>query len=257
MYDVVERSIPVSPLTVTHPHESRSKRYSFISTGDIVDTFVDQGFQVRSITYPKARKAGKEGYGGHLVRLQPSSVSRFMTGVNLTEEMPEVILINSFDGSKSFRLGLGFIRFVCMNGLITGDMLADTNKVMHSGNATANVLEYIDGFSLNVQHKIESITNMKNLVLSSSELEEFQIKASEIVHPSIVNPHQLLHINRRDDMGSSLWKAFNVVQENAMKGSFQINGATTVRKARPIKDITRSVNLNTKLWSLAESFLPV
>lgn len=253
----VSNSPTVSPLTVDHPHFSRSKRYSFINTGSIIDTFVKEGFEISSVEYPKARKTHKEGYSGHLVRMQPHSYSRFMTGVNLTEERPQVIIINSHDGTKSFRLGLGFIRFVCMNGLIAGDMLGDTNKIMHSGNAAANVLEYIDSFSANVHQKIQSITNMKNLALSSSELEEFQVKASQLVHPDIVNPHELLHINRRDDMGSSLWKAFNVVQENAMKGTFQIYGANKVRKARPVKDITRSVNLNTKLWSLAESFLPV
>lgn len=247
----------LSPIYATAPASTVSRRYNFISTAEVINTFEGEGFEVSSVQYPKARKASKEGFNSHIVRMRPSTYSRYLNGVTLTEEVPEVLIINSHDTTKAFRLGVGFFRFICSNGLIVGDFLADTGRVTHKGNAASSVLEYIDSFSANVHQKIQSITNMKNLVLSSSELEEFQIKASELVHPSLVNPHQLLHINRRDDMGNTLWKAFNVVQENAMKGSFQINGANSVRKARPIRDITRSVNLNTKLWSLAESFLPV
>jgi hypothetical protein len=189
--------------------------------------------------------------------MRPDNYSRHLSKVTLTEEVPEVLIINSHDTTKAFRLGIGFFRFVCSNGLIVGDFLADTGRVMHKGSAAASVLSYIDSFSSNVHNKILQITDMKNTVLSSSELEEFQIKAAEIIHPSLVQTQQLLHINRMEDRGeSSIWKAFNVVQENAMKGNYQITGANSnLRKARPIKDITRNIQVNSKLWNLAEEFL--
>jgi len=238
-----------SPIYATNAHESRSKRYSFISTSNIIQTFNEQGFEVTSIQYPKVRKHTKEGYSGHMVRMRQSNLPSY------TDEVPEVIIVNSHDGTKSLRLGLGFIRFVCMNGLITGDMLADTGKVYHKGNAADNVLEYINNYSKNVSEKILRITDMKNTVLSLSELEEFQYRASEIVNPSIYEPNQLGFIHRNEDREATVWNTFNVIQENAMKGSYQINGSTKVRKARPVRDITRNLHINTKLWDLAESFV--
>lgn len=241
----------ISPLEATHAYEGMSSRYQFISTKDVITTFNEQGFEVSSVQYPKVRKASKEGFNSHLVRMRQTGLSSY------NEEVPEVIIINSHDGTKALRLSLGFFRFVCANGLVVGDMLADTGRVMHKGNATTGVLNFISEYSKNVNAKILQITDMKNTVLSSSELEEFQIKAAEIIHPSLIQAQQLLHINRLEDKGeSSIWRAFNTVQENAMKGNYQITGATSnVRKARPIKDITRNIQVNTKLWSLAEEFL--
>lgn len=241
----------ISPLEATHAYEGMSSGYQFISTKDVITTFNEQGFEVSSVQYPKVRKASKEGFNSHLVRMRQTGLSSY------NEEVPEVLIINSHDGTKALRLSLGFFRFVCANGLVVGDMLADTGRVMHKGNATTGVLNYISNYSKNVNSKILQITDMKNTVLSSSELEEFQAKAAELINPGLVQPQQLLHINRMADKGEpTVWKAFNVIQENAMKGNYQITGANSqLRKARPIRDITRNIQVNSKLWNLAEEFI--
>lgn len=241
----------ISPLTATHAHEGRSSRYQFISTQDVITTFNEQGFEVTSVQYPKVRKHDKLGFNSHIVRMRQTNLSSY------NEEVPEVLLINSHDGTKAFRLGLGFFRFVCSNGLIVGDFMADTGRITHKGQVAVEVLNFVSEYSKNVSQKILQISDMKNTVLSSSEIEEFQIKAAEIIHPSLIQAQQLMHINRLEDKGEpTIWKAFNVAQENAMKGNYQITGATNnVRKARPIKDITRNIQVNSKLWSLAESFI--
>ena len=179
-------------------------------------------------------------------------------------EVPEIIIINSHDGTKAFRLGIGFFRFVCCNGIIAGDFLADTGRVVHKGNVQDNVLEYISAYSKNVSEKLRTITEMKTIVLSNSELEEFALKAVDIINPLIKDPQGLFHISRLEDHKSSLWNTFNVVQENAMKGNFQITSTMNgdirksykdTRKARPINNISRNVEVNTGLWNLAESFI--
>ena len=240
----------ITPLTATHAHEGRSSRYQFISTADVIQTFNEQGFEVSNVQYPKVRKESKLGFNGHLVRMRQTNLSSY------NEEVPEVLLINSHDGTKAFRLGLGFFRFVCSNGLIVGDFMADSGRIAHKGQAAVEVLNYISEYSKNVTSKILQITDMKNTVLSSSDLEEFQNKAGSIVHPSLIQSEQLLHIHRMTDKQPTVWNAFNVAQENAMKGNYQIIGANSnPRKARPIKDITRNIEVNTKLWKLAEEFI--
>lgn len=252
MYSVIEqqqKSIILNPLEAEHPSPGVSDRYKFISTKDIISTFNEQGFEVSSVQYPKARKDSKVGYNSHLVRMRQVGVSSFLT------EVPEVLIINSHDGTKAFRLGLGFFRFVCSNGLIVGDFMADSGRITHKGQISDNILSYISSFSKNVSDKVLKITDMKQCILSSSELESFEFQASQIINPSVFEPHDLLSIKRTEDKQATVWNAFNVVQENATHGTYRINGSTKVRKARPIKDITRTVDINTKLWKLAESYV--
>jgi hypothetical protein len=72
-----------------------------------------------------------------------------------------------------------------------------------------------------------------------------------------IQPAQLLVPRRHDDTGQDLWRTFNVVQENVMRG-----GLTAMRRdhhSRPRRVTTRAVNgidqdvrLNKALWTLAE-----
>lgn len=257
MYTLSQNNF-VSPLDATHPHSSRSSKYGFISTKDVITTFNEQGFEVSSVLYPKVRKPSNLGYNSHIVRM------REVNSNYNSSEVPEILIINSHDGTKAFRLGIGFFRFICSNGLIAGDFLADTGRVLHKGNIQDNVLEYISNYSKNVSEKLRTITEMKSIALSNSELQEFTVKAVDIVNPLIKDPSTLLHINRLEDRNSSLWNTFNVVQENAIKGKFQIASTSNgylrrsykdTRKARPVNNISRNVEINTKLWNLAESFI--
>ena len=240
------------PINVDHPHESRSDRYSFINTGDIMTTFIREGFVTSSIQYPKLRKQSKAGYQHHIVRMRPAdSIQTYGDS-----EVPEVIIINSHDGTKAFRLGLGFFRFVCSNGLITGDFLADTGRILHKGNVQDNVLEYISNFSKNTSEKIRRITEMKTIHLSMDERMDFAAKACTLVNHNVKDPYEMLHINRYQDKDPSLWNTFNVVQENAIKGDFYIYGRNNKsRKARPVQNLTRNVEINTSLWNLAEEYI--
>lgn len=240
----------IDPVYALHAHESRSSRYSFINTGDIINTFNNNGFEVSNVTYPKLRKHSKEGYQHHLVRMRPTNPYMY------EGEVPEVIIMNSHDGTKAFRLGLGFFRFVCSNGLIAGDFLADTGRVLHKGNIQDTVLEYIGNFSKNVTEKIRHITEMKTITLSLDERAEFASKSAELINPSIKNPYELLFVNRLADKEPTLWNTFNVIQENAMKGNFNVQVSDNKQhKARPVNNITRKVSINTNLWNLAEEYI--
>lgn len=242
----------LSPIYATKPSDKVSSRYHFISTNDVIQTFEQQGFSITSVQYPKARKDSRVGFNSHLIRMRRNDVDTYAT------EVPEVLIINSHDCTKAFRLSLGFFRFVCTNGLIVGDMLADTGRITHKGQVAVEVLNFVSEYSKNVTKKIEHITQMKETYLSADEIEEFRLKAAELIHPNIKYTEQLLHINRAEDKSPNVWTTFNVIQENAMKGNYQIVGATNnTRKARPIKNLTRNVELNTKLWSLAEEYIDV
>lgn len=59
-----------------------------------------------------------------------------MTG----KQVPEIILLNSHDGSSSYQMLPGLFRFVCQNGLICGQTLGEV-RVSHKGDVIEKVIE--------------------------------------------------------------------------------------------------------------------
>ena len=67
---------------------------------------------------------------------------------------------------------------------------------------------------------------------------------------------ELLAPERKLDEGSNLWVVFNRVQEKLTHGSFtHINAKGKLRKARGIKNFQQDMELNEKLWELAEEYV--
>src|SRR3546814_8105435 len=52
----------------------------------------------------------------------------------------EIILLNSHDGTSSYQMLAGAFRFVCSNGLVCGDAVADV-RIPHKGDITGQVIE--------------------------------------------------------------------------------------------------------------------
>ena len=242
----------ISPVYATQPHPKCSDSYQFISTSEVVDRFEDKGFHISSVQFPKSR--GGTPYGTHMVRMERDTDNNFDLGLT-----PQVVIINSHDRTKAFRLGYGFKVWACLNGLVTGDFLADTGRIQHTGKGLAQkVEEYLDIHTNNMNDKLNKVRDMRTMFLNDDSITDLVAKAALIVNPSIENSYQLAYANREDAMGRDLWTLFNNIQENAMKGNFSINSTTTnkFRKARPIRNVKRDLEVNTKLWTLAESFLP-
>ena len=71
--------------------------------------------------------------------------------------------------------------------------------------------------------------------------------------PAPITVEQLIEARRPEDFGRNLWKAFNRVQENVIRGG-QPGRSTTGRRirTREVASIDRGVSLNRALWVLAE-----
>ena len=61
---------------------------------------------------------------------------------------------------------------------------------------------------------------------------------------------EILQPKRKADEGKSLWNTFNILQENLIKGGFQLNE----RQARAITNPVQDFTLNQDLWQLAEAY---
>ena len=62
--------------------------------------------------------------------------------------------------------------------------------------------------------------------------------------------HEILTPKRKADAFPTLWHTFNIVQENLIKGGFQMNN----RQARAIKNPIEDFNINQDLWALADAY---
>ena len=80
----------VAPSILAHSaHESRSARYSYIPTFDVLDALRKEGFQPFMVCQTRVRNDGMREYTKHMLRLRHADQ---ITG---TREANEVILLNS------------------------------------------------------------------------------------------------------------------------------------------------------------------
>lgn len=229
-------------------HESRGERYSFIPTIQVIDGLRAEGFQPYEIRQTKVRDASKREHTKHMVRLRHASSI-------VNDEVPEIILLNSHDGSSSYQIMSGVFRFVCSNGLIAGDMFNNI-KVRHSGNVVGDVIEGATRVLEDAKQIGSRIADYKAIALDQSEQQAFAKAALQLRwgDDAPINTNRLLAAHRHADVKGDLWTTFNRVQENMMKGGVPGRSATGRRiTTRAVGGVTENVKLNKALWTLADT----
>ncbi|EFN5600554.1 DUF932 domain-containing protein [Escherichia coli] len=114
-------------------HTSRSKRYAYIPTITVLESLQREGFQPFFACQTRVRDPGRRGYTKHMLRLRRA-------GEINGEHVPEIILLNSHDGTSSYQMLPGYFRFVCQNGCVCGQSLGEV-RVPHRGNVVDRVIE--------------------------------------------------------------------------------------------------------------------
>lgn len=234
----------------TDKHGSRSERYTYIPTGQVLQGLRKEGFSPFLVCQSRTRDEAKREHTKHMVRLRHASQIE-------ATEANEIVLLNSHDGTSSYQMLAGVLRFVCSNGLVFGDTQSDI-RVRHSGNIVDNVIEgafrVLDGFELVDSQK----EGMKALTLNPGEQMVFAraalaLKYDTDVAPAPVTENQVLHARRHGDVMGDLWATFNRVQENIMRGGLSGRSATNKRMTtRPVQGIDQGIKLNRALWVLAD-----
>ena len=237
----------------TDAHHSRSERYSFVPTLDVLAGLRKEGFQPFMVGQSRTRVADKREFTKHMIRLRHAS--------QINEgEANEIILINSHDGTSSYQMLAGMFRFVCMNGLVCGDVSSDI-RVRHKGNIVDDVIEgafsVVDSFK-QIEDRRDTF---KALTLTGREQELFagaalltKYEPDEVTGATPIQASQILRPRRYDDNGNDLWSVFNRTQENLIKGGLRGRTATNRRTTtREVAGIDQNVKVNRALWTLAES----
>jgi hypothetical protein len=237
-----------------HPHASRSQSYGYIPTIQVLNGLRREGFQPFMAAQSRCFTPGKSRYTKHMLRLR-----RNWSTPSVDQEFPEVIMINSHDGSSSYQMMAGVFRIACYNGLVTGDVVQDV-RVRHTGkDLVHDVIQaaytIVDGF----ERVAESIEGMKATPLTVPEELAFADAAFALRYgeDALIHPEELLTLHRDQDAEDDLWTTFNVVQENLLvRGGLKAWSAENRRMTiRPVQGIDSDVKLNKALWVLAERTL--
>ncbi|KVE91662.1 DUF932 domain-containing protein [Burkholderia vietnamiensis] len=234
-------------------HASRSERYTYIPTIEVLRGLRNEGFQPFMVCQSRVRDPGKREYTKHMLRL------RHATQI-VGEEANEVVLLNSHDGTSSYQMLAGVLRFVCQNGMVAGDSVRDI-RIPHKGNIARNVIDgafdVLDTFDL-IREQTDS---MRGVELDRAEQHAFARSALALRYdptdteaPSPVTESQLLAPRRFEDRRDDLWTVFNRVQENLTKGGLHGRSRTgRAMSTRPVTGIDQNVKLNRALWMLADA----
>jgi len=247
--------IAAPSIFATGKHASRSDRYTYIPTIEVLRGLKKEGFEPFMVAQSRSRIAGKTEYTKHLVRMRHAGLTHGRTEAN------EIILINSHDGASSYQMLGGVIKFLCCNGLVCGTVSNDI-RVPHKG---SSVLDDVIEGAFRVLDDFEavdaSIDAMKSLALNGDEERAFATAALALRYgersdgqpPAPITAEQLLEARRPEDRDRSIWTVMNRAQENIQRGGQPGRTAHGRRmQTRPITSIDRSVSLNRALWVLAE-----
>lgn len=236
------------------PHERTSSKYTFIPTERVLSGLMDAGFVPVEARQTQARRASPI-HARHIVRLR-----RRLETVQLKDSVPEVVFLNSHDGTSSYQLRVGIFRVVCTNGLIVSRGAFPGVYVPHRG----NVVDEVIAGALQIAARFEclalQVERMERRLLRLDEQLAFAARALVVRFPDVaesgMQPSQLLRVRRVGDAGEDLWSTLNKVQENLIRGGLTRRTATgRLTRTRGITAIRRDVELNSRLWDLAAEVL--
>jgi len=245
----------------TTAHASRSERFQPIPTIEIVRRLAEEGFQCVGAKQCIVRDPTKGPYAKHLLRFrQQSDATVYRVGGTVAE----MLLKNANDGSSIYDLFAGLFRINCMNSMVALLEGLSNVKVRHTGkDIVAKVIEGTYSVATDAKLALAAPRDWAEIKLEREEAKAFA-EAARVLrfadHEGNVNTpitaDQMLQVRRQDDVGNDLWKQFNVVQENAIRGGLHgvavnADGARRNMTTRAVNGIDQDVKLNRALWTLA------
>jgi len=234
----------------TSPSPKLTNKYEFVPTNEVMEMFDREGWQLSSV-----RQNGKSVYGVHELRFRNGELPA------VGDTLVEAIVRNSHDGTTALTVGAGLFRLVCSNGLVVPTSTAEQFTVRHMGFDSDEVKRLTESFAKKLPQIQNSVDKMMDRMLTEGEKIEFAKNASIIkwgmgTVPATLNLEQLITPVREDDFKNDLWTTFNVIQEKFIRGGVEYKtnkGRTT--SLRGLKNIIATNQINTKLWTLAETMV--
>jgi hypothetical protein len=180
--------------------------------------------------------------------------------VALRDSCPEILFLNSHDGSSSYQLRMALYRAVCTNGLIVSRGAFPTVCVAHRGNVVDEVVAGALQISERFDRLAAQVERMEKRQLFRDEQLRFAERALALKYADLAQSGmaaaQLLTIRRPQDLADDLYTVLNRVQENLLGGGLiRRSSSGRLTRTRRVTSIRRDVALNSQLWDLATEVL--
>lgn len=243
-------------------HQSRSERYAYIPTSEVIDGLRANGFVPMFAKQGSSRVAGKAQFTKHLIRFRHEGQTAGLPKVGDTH--PEVVLVNSHDGTSAYKIMAGLFRLVCLNGMVVADREFANISIPHKGDVTGQVIEGSYTVLSESRKALEAADAWAGVTLSREE----QMAMAEAAHTvrfgdadgeadTAIKPEQLLAVRRHADAGRDLWRTANTIQENVIRGGLtawghDANNRPRRTTTREVRGIDADVRINKALWLLSE-----
>jgi hypothetical protein len=215
----------------------------------------DMGYVLTGVKQSKSNVELRKNWGIHITRFQhPDLYIKDPQG--MIEARPEVVLINSHDGTRPIQFEMGLFRLVCENGLVIKSQDLGSFRERHTKLNFQEVKNLMDEKVSGLQEVVGKISQWNMKEMSDKQRFNFAMDALALRIGTDRQAEQyeimdILTAKRKVDEQPTLWHTFNTVQENLIKGGFQLNN----RQARAINNPVEDFNINQGLWQLADSYL--
>lgn len=242
------------------PIDSVSSRYSFVSTLEAVDLLRETGWFPIKASQSSTRIAEKDGFQKHCIR--------FARNENLDRkaERVDLVLYNSHNLGSSFKLAASIWRKICGNGLmVASEFVNFTHR--HVGFSQEEFVQSAEKIAASASVLVDQMEYLKGIQLMEEERQIFATAAHQLVYDkpesAPITADKLLNERRYGDVGNDLWRVFNLVQENIIKGGLRgsIYDTETGKKrkvtTRAVKSLDRDLKLNQALWVLTEKMAEI
>jgi hypothetical protein len=238
------------------PASHVSEDYHFVNTGEVLDILGREGWQPFQAKQQKVRNPDKREGTKHMVSLRNSRID--VTGMDIGGLLPTFTIVNSHDWSSRFKVMVGMFRLICSNGMMISSGVVQGFNIRHD-HITEDIEIVMARFSSNATKILEMARNWDNIQLDEYAIQQFSLQAAKIRFgedsDNLESKARALNTARRSqDAGNTLWRIFNRIQENSIKGGVKFQGMK--RRIRSLSNIDAEVDVNNDLFNLAATFDP-
>lgn len=251
----LDKALELAPaIAADRPADYITSRYKFTSTKEVINMMQDLGYVLTGAKQAGTKIPLRHDFGAHIVQFQHPDLY-IKDNEGHVEARPQIVMVNSHDGSRPISFDMGLFRLVCSNGLIRKSHDMGGFKERHTKLDMAALKSLISEKLDSLPKTIEQINGWSQRLMTAEEMRQFaldaiKLRAGEEKEASPYELNSVLNTRREADQGNSLWKVFNTVQENLTKGGFQMNE----RQVRAITNPWADMTLNQGIWQLAEQY---
>lgn len=258
--DEIRQSAP-NAFARTHDGK-RSDRYSFVPSEQIIQNMDAIGWGVSKAVQPRGRTESTRDFGKHMLsfrqrnspgipdpRQRVINHGRFQLDTALI--FPEILVINSSNGSSRLEVQAGLFALICANGLVISMASFGDVSLKHSGFDPETAYDLVGDFTNRMDKIGDRIQTFQSVNLTRERQMEYATEAARIRWAdTIPDPATLLMSQRQEDTGDDLWTVYNKVQEHVVNGGQKLGK----RVSRSLTNIDKSLDINSKLWDLTEAY---